>query len=277
MNFYGPETTEQHTLTGRVIPLFEAMQLAVNKASGRPLKERVHSAVLPEWMHNLCDKITTNLFKGLVDAAPRDNVVNAHNFGVMIGILLRGVVFYVKDVPAILEKDGLTNLSPEREAKFEKLAGLPQLFEKATEFFKKPVTDGETLVDAGAEHLGRKAEELMANFGKVMLYLFNRPVQEQAAFLDGVAKGFKVFLNNEAEFAGNKRRLNVYLALLISWPEIAEMQKSEPAKTRKDLLEWLEKQEGELLFEDPKNFYYLCDEISLDMGPPGHPAKAPVA
>jgi hypothetical protein len=275
MNFYGTQTNEQHTLAGRLIPLLEALWLAIAKATGQPAMEPRYSELLPGWTHNLCAKTTTTLFKGLVEAAPRDNVVNARNYGCMIGILLRGVVFYMKEVPAILEKDGLLNLTPERESKLEQLAGLPQLFAMASDFFNKPISDGDTLIEAGAEQVNKKADELAAGFGQVMLYLLNRPVSEQSAFLDGIARGFKIFLNNDGEFAGDKRRLEAYLALFAYWPEIAEMQKSQPPKTRLTLLNWLEAQEEKQLFDDPKNFFFLCDEIGLDMTAPGHPSKTP--
>jgi hypothetical protein len=61
------------------------------------------------------------------------------------------------------------------------------------------------------------------------------------------------------------------------WPEIAEMQKAEPPKTCRFLLDWLEKQEGKQFFEDEKQFYGLCGEIGLVMARPGHPRKEPPA
>ena len=63
--------------------------------------------------------------------------------------------------------------------------------------------------------------------------------------------------------------------LLMLWPEIAEMQKSDPPKTCKFLLDWLEKQEAKQLVNDEKQFNGLCWEIGLVMAPPGHPRKSP--
>lgn len=53
----------------------------------------------------------------------------------------------------------------------------------------------------------------------------------------------------------------------MSWPEIVEMQMAQPPRTRRDLLEWLDKQESRQLFEDPKVFYELCGDIGLDLAP----------
>ena len=276
MNFYGSETTEQHTLAGRAIPLMEAMWFAVSKAVGQPAAEPMHSKILPVWTHNLCDKLTTTIFKGLVTAAPRDQVVKAHNYGYLIGILLRGVVFWVKEAPEKLKQDGLMDLTPEQDKKLEQVAGLPVLFAAASAFFQKPITDGDALMEAGADRTQKKVEEMTAQFLQMGRHLLNRPIEEQCEFLNGIAKGFRSFLNPAGEFAGDKRRVEVYLALLRYWPEIAEMQQAEPPKTRKDLLDWLEKAEGQQFSEDPKNFYTLCDEIDLDLAGPGHPFKAPV-
>ena len=91
-----------------------------------------------------------------MEAAPRDNVINARNYGCIIGILLRAVVFYVKEVPALLEKDGLLNLTPERESKLEKLAGLPQPYSIASDFFQKPIADSDKLIQAGTNRWRRK-------------------------------------------------------------------------------------------------------------------------
>ena len=59
--------------------------------------------------------------------------------------------------------------------------------------------------------------------------------------------------------------------LLTYWPEIEEMRQSQPPRTRKFLLEWLEKEEGKQLVRDEKVFYALCDDIGLDLTIPAIP------
>ena len=49
MNFDGGQADEQHTIAGRLIPLMEALHIAVAQASGQPLIERHSSKALPEW------------------------------------------------------------------------------------------------------------------------------------------------------------------------------------------------------------------------------------
>jgi hypothetical protein len=271
MNFYGKESGPQHTITGRVIPLCEAMHRAILKASDRPLEEPRHSVCLPDWVHKLCDELTKTIFKGMIESDPRENKFVARDYGRIVGFILRGVVFYVKEVPALLKDDGLLDLTDERAEKLKKEAGLPMLFAMASQTFQKPIANEEALIQEGGERVKEKGEELLKGFFLIGRHLLNQPIEEQHEFLCGIPEGFVSFLNNQGEFAGKRRMFEIFLLLAMHWPEIAEMQKEQPAKTRKYLLEWLEKEEGKQLVEDAKVFYAICDDIGLDMAPPGHP------
>jgi hypothetical protein len=271
MNFYGAETTEQHSLNGRLIPIMEALWLSMKRATGQPPQEAKYSTVLPPWAHKLCDKQMTTIFKNYVKAAPGDNRIVARHYGQIMGFLVRGVLFYFNEMRPQVEKEGLSDLIREQQNKMEEISGLPMLFSVASVFLQKPVAGGADLIEAGTENAEGKAKEQMARHVLTLRYLLERPVEEQYEFLQGIPEGFKAVLNLRGEFTGDKRRLEVYLALFHYWPEIAEMQQAQPPKTRKFLLDWLEKQVGAPLVEDDKQFYEVCDEIDLDMAPPGHP------
>jgi len=76
MNFYGPKSTEQHTIAGRGIPLTEAVYLAILKASEQLFEEPKYSAALPDWVHKICAKLTETILKNVVGMAPgKNNVV----------------------------------------------------------------------------------------------------------------------------------------------------------------------------------------------------------
>jgi hypothetical protein len=273
MNFYGPENRDEHTLAGRLIPLAESLYHAIMKAGGQPVSEPNYSVRIPVWCHNICDQFTKSIFRGLVDVAPKGKEFNARNYGRIVGMLLRGASFWFKDAPAQLKQEGLLDLSPEQEQKLEKMAGLELLFTVASQRFAKPVANQEELLQAGQEQLEAKAGQLMSGGLVVLKFLASQPIAEQHKFLCGIPEGFNLILDNRADFTGKRSRYEVYLLLLRYWPEIAEMQQAKPAKTRRDLLEWLEKQEGRQLFEEAKTFYELCGDIDLDLAPPGHPSK----
>ena len=174
----------------------------------------------------------------------------------------------------MVKREGFSDLSEEQQGRLKEISGLPMLLSVAGEFFQKPISNENELIGITTESVGAKSKELAEGFRAIVTYLLERPVEEQYEFLQGIPEGFKAFLDLQGDFTGNKRRIEIYFALMQYWPEIAEMQKAQPPKTRKYLLEWLEKQEEKPLVTDPKQFYEVCDEIDLDLAPPGHPANS---
>ncbi|HWN95775.1 MAG TPA: hypothetical protein VNT99_12130 [Methylomirabilota bacterium] len=272
MNFHGPESGDEHTLSGRLIPLFEAFQRAIKKAAKQPLPEPKYSVSLPVWCHKICDQLTKTVFKSLVGVAPQGEF-DARHYGRLLGMLLRGAAFVFKEAPAQIKREGLSDLSPAQEQKLEKMAGLEVLFRVGSERFQKPIHNEDELVEAGQAHIQDQMRQFMGQGIVVMQYLVNRSAQEQHEFLCGIPEGFVGLIDSQGEVAGRSKRYEMYLRLLGYWPEIAEMQRAQPPKTRHDLLEWLEQREGRALFEDAKVFYELCGDIDLDLAPPGHPQK----
>lgn len=149
MNFYGTESTSEHTLAGRLIPLVEALARAVARAAKQPLSESKYSTQLPAWCHNICDQLTKTIFRNLIHVAPKPGKFDAQNYGCMAGMLPRAVSFIFKDAPTVLKRDGLLDLSPERERKIEKAAGIELLFPVASEQFQQPMTNEDELLAAG--------------------------------------------------------------------------------------------------------------------------------
>ena len=102
-------------------------------------------------------------------------------------------------------------------------------------------------------------------------YALQQPVEDVFQFLSGLPEGFKCFLKSDGEFAKTGKRTEIFLLLLTYWPEIEEMRRAQPPVTRRFLLDWLEKQEGKTLCESECIFCAICNDIGLDMAPPGHP------
>lgn len=82
MNFYSAKNGNDHTISGRLIPLAEAVLLSVAKAANQPLPEQKYSKTPPPWTHNLCDQLTIilifiprALLRGVLCA--RRQIVNA--------------------------------------------------------------------------------------------------------------------------------------------------------------------------------------------------------
>ena len=80
-------------------------------------------------------------------------------------------------------------------------------------------------------------------------------------------------MDTEGQFTGDRGRTNLYINLLVHWTEIAAMQKAEPAKSRRDLQQWLIAEAKIPISNDEDWFDHLCDEIGLVMKGVGRPVS----
>jgi hypothetical protein len=276
VNFYGKTDGPEYQLFGRVAPICETLLLAFSRATGKTPQPSSLSNAMPEWCHSIADRLVLTVLKRLAGLSPGGKF-DARNFGRIVGVLLRGFIHFTKEVPAQLKREGLLNLDPENEKKVEAMFDMPAILAFFNEKSGKSISNEDELVEAGSAELEKRAKAQAEALFSVVCYLLARPVAEQHEFLCGIPEGFVLMLDNDGGFSGQRPRTDLYSRLLMYWPEIAEMQKAEPPKTCKFLLDWLEQQEGKQLVEDEKQFYGLCGEIGLVMAPPGHPRKSPVA
>lgn len=272
MNFYGTTVGPQHTLFGRVAPMMEAMRLAICRAAEQPLPPVQLAHDLPPWVHRIADELTRTVFKGIVNLAPATKKYHARKNGQLVGLLIRMVIFYWKDASAIWEREGLNKLTPEQEAKLEKMTGWEAACQHTSQMAGRPITTKKQVMKFWRQRLGEFALRMAKTNWTLINYTLHQPVEDIFQFISGIPEGFRCFLRTDGEFAKQGKRTEVYFVLLTYWPEIREMQQSQPPLTRPFLLEWLEKQEGKEL-SDEKIFSGICDDIDLDMSPPGHPFK----
>jgi len=270
-------TEPQKTIAGRVIPLVEAFQRGVDKARGKALGEPKLSSCLPSWCHSIAERFAKTIFKSTIALDPKGQF-DARNFGRIVGVLLRGLVFIYKEAEPLLRKEGLWEMDKEREEKIEKAMGTELVFPIVSEKVGRPVTNEDELTSVLEGEAGKRVGNLLEMVEKPLLHILGQSVRQQHQFLRGIPEGFISLLNSGGTFTGDRGRTNMYILLLMCWPEIAEMQKADRPKSRKHLLEWLEKIEGTAkepvqLVVDEKTFYDLCDDIGLVMKQPGPPLK----
>jgi len=273
MNFYSTTVGPQHTLFGRVPPLMDAMRLAISRAAEQPLPPVQFADSLPPWIHNIADELTCTVFKGIVNMAPMGNKYHARKAGQIIGLLIRAAIFWSKQASVILEREGLTKLSVEQEKKLEKLIGWEFACAQASKLTGRPITTKAQVMKFWASQVTRFALHTAKIGWDLIKFAVQQPVEEVYQFFSGIPEGLKCFLNNDGDFAKTGKRTEIFIVLLIYWPEIEEMRQAKPPLTRKFLLDWLEKQEGKQVAESDKIFCALCDDISLDLAPTGHPFK----
>ena len=85
----------------------EALRLAIYRAAEQPLPAVQFVNDLPVWVHTIADEFTCTVFKGIVNMVPKGKKYHARRAGQMIGFYIRAAIFYWKDVPAVLEREGL--------------------------------------------------------------------------------------------------------------------------------------------------------------------------
>lgn len=258
------------------MPMCEALRLAVDRAAARPPAPARYAHQLPEWGHNIANELTKTVFKGLVRMAPKENQspeTSAGKAGQLVGLMIRAAIFYWKEAPAQIEREGLNKLPPAQEQKLDKVVGWELLEAQASELAGRPISGRAEVIKFHRRRMMHSMMQLIRSTFILIKLNLNRPLEEIFQFLSGLPKGFKSFLKTDGEFAGKGKRTEIFLLLLTYWPEVEEMRQSQPPKTRKFLLEWLEKEEGRQLVTDEKIFFALCDDIDLDLTIPGHPFK----
>jgi hypothetical protein len=275
MNFYGTTAGPQHTLFGRVVPAIEAMGLAVCRAAMQPLPVVQFANQLPLWVHRIADELTYTVFKEIIRLAPMSQKHNGRKTGRLVGLLIRMVLFYWKQAPAILEREGLTKLTAEQEKKLDKLVGWEPLCAHTSRMSGRPNTTRAQAKKFWLQQFQRFVWHMAKTTWTLTKFALCQPVGEVGEFLAGLAEGFKCFLNADGDFAKTGKRTEVYFALLTYWPEIEEMRQAQPPLARPYVLAWLEKQEGKQLMPSDHAFNELCNDIGLDFGLTGHPFKRP--
>jgi hypothetical protein len=272
LNFYGTVIGPQHTLCGRIVPMMAALRLAVCRVASQPLPVTDPAHPFPEWGHNIAHELTRTVFKGIVDMAPQGQRKLQNKIGRVIGLTIRMVIFYWKDVPAVIKQEGFNNLTTAQEQKIEKAFGWQLLLPQASQEAGRPIKTKSQL----RRHLVRKLTKFIRQqataSGKLIWFVLNQSPADILEFLQGLVQGFQCFLKPDGEFAFRGKRTEVYFTLLMYWPEIEEMRQAQPPVTRPFLLRWLNEQEGKE-FSDDKIFSGLCEDINLDLARPGHPFK----
>ena len=212
------------------------------RAAGKAVEPTEFSKELPGWCHSVADRLGITIFKGIVGLAPKGKF-DARNYGQMVGFMLRAITYFCKEVPAELKREGLLELDPEKEKKIEAMIDMTAILSFASEKFKRPIADESETGRSWRGGARKKGGGAGFDFACHRSDLLSVPLQNRTEFLCGIPEGFRLFLNNDGGILRQRSRTELYLLLLMFWPEITEMQKAEPQKTCKFLLDWLEKQE----------------------------------
>lgn len=224
----------------------------------------------PEWVKNICVKLRNTILKSVLKLRPKGNEVNWRNYGRCIGFIERYKIFLAKDVPRILNEEGLDNISEEDWAKIQPRLGEEQMREHYLKILERPADDKASL----SELLDIALERQMANLERqkqiAFFHVVNQSAKTAAMFWKGMSEGFQIYLNEDGEFSGDDRRADIHLELIAWQFDIEKMRKSIPPKSRKTLFGEMKKL-PEFKSKTQDWFDDVCKDLKLSIGPRGRP------
>ena len=263
--------------------------------SGRPA-EQEHEKILPEYCYNILELYKRTIFSvfaplseavGIKNKAQADTcktIAEAkqcmsfdwEKLGAVFEAGERAQRFFEKEVDGKLAEEGLLDLSAQEEEEVAQLL----------------MGDGwlaQKMAEIQAQEPGKRPEEVLEQRVQAHVEITKKAVPEwhqkalewssdaTAKYHAGVAKGAAKFLDENGELAGESKIkfVDTYQFLLIAWPEIDEMIKARPPKTRNDLWDWLTpfSYAGWIEIEDLEQLNRLCNEFKLRLKKPGAPRK----
>jgi hypothetical protein len=187
-----------------------------------------------------------------------------------MGVLKRCLAFWEHDAPR--EASTLDVISEAEWKRIEPLLGLEVL---RSDLIRRCGAAGRQ--HASTEELAEGVwKKVLDNLDKVAAWLEaeagKQPPELQAQYWAGVAEGFKALVDDDGKFTVETARTNTYTNLLTAWVETEEMRR-QGQTTRRDLYAWLKGRFPETPMGDEDWFCDVCDDIGLQMKPPGPPRK----
>ena len=121
----------------------------------------------PDWAKIICGKLRRTILKSVLRLKPKSATeINWRNYGRCIGIMERHKTFLFVDVPRILEKEGINDISPEKWEKIQPLLGDESAREYYLKALSRPADDPAPLAELAelASHLLRSNNSCPLSF-----------------------------------------------------------------------------------------------------------------
>lgn len=263
---------------------------------GRPNEEQ-HQKILPDYCYNILELYKRTIYKGYVpiseaifikdkeraatcktiSEAKEIMTIDWEKLGQVFSIGERGMMFFENEAEQKLKQDGLLDLTPNQDDDIYKLVFGDRWAEKRkTEIqAQEPAKPLEEIIVERLFAIEATAKRAVPEWHQKALEWDAEAVTK---FHAGVAKGSAAFLDKDGELVGEKKikLRDTYEMLLTGWPEIEEMLKADPPKTRNHLWEWLRPFSYALWIEiqDLEQLNRLCTAIKLTLKEPGAPCKS---
>lgn len=218
--------------------------------------------VLPEWCVCIAQQLRKTVFKRVIELDPKQTV-DWYKYGKLIGVMDRFESWVAFDVPEVIKREGLDQLTPAQESKVESVFNDAESRREIGKRLGRKIKAHESS-DALADELeGKQAAAFKNIIQNAERLAAGQKPKNRAKFLQGRAEGFKLFLDEDGGFAGDRGRSNLYIELLALREEIEKLAAVKPRMTRPELHKWLLTEGQVKMSNNPEWFDHFCDEIQL--------------
>jgi hypothetical protein len=273
-------------------PIQTETQWVIN---GRPNATH-HKKILPEYCYNILELQRRTIYKVFspisqaisfkskkkalkcktVREAKKCMTIDWEKMGSVFAMGERVQMFYQNELQQTLKRDGFLNLKKKGELELlELVCGDRWIKNKIAELKDK-------MTQPLAEKIPSSHIEAATKMPTKAVTTWHERAREWSPeavtqYHTGVTKGSDGFLDKNGELKGEKKikLRETYDFLLIAWPEIQEMLKADPPKTRNHLWEWLKafSYAKWIEIEDLEQLNRLCNEMKIKLKKPGAPRK----
>jgi len=233
---------------------------------------------LPDWAKKIVTKLGKTIIKPVLKLRPSPKFTY-QDYGKIIGLVSRGITFYREDARKTIEAEGLDKINDEV---WEKFQPSDQLRVHVIKQLGRTVSEDEILEHLIDELTEQRIKLLEDTRTRSFQEMARRGAKDNAMFFKGIEQGYKIFMDEDGHFCGDRGRTEIYMELISSVYEIEKMRRILPARNDSDLYEhlkpWYRFPNGQEAGIDWLRD--VCDDISLYMtgkrGRPPGPQRAPV-
>jgi hypothetical protein len=264
--------------------------------TGRPNEEQ-HQKILPDYCYNIFDLQRRTIFKAFapisevitfkdkeravackkIEEAKQFMTIDWEKLGSVIEMGERSLRFLEIEMEEKLRREGLSELTLKKDNEIYRL-----VFGDCG--MKRKMAEIQTQAPEGfiKEIFGKRNNALVETIKKAVAEWHQKAVEWEpeavTKFHAGVLKASDGFLDKNGDLKGERKikLKKTYELLLIAWPEIEEMLKADPPKTRNYLWDWLLPFSYAYWIEiqDLEQLNRLCTAIKLTLKEPGAPCKS---
>jgi hypothetical protein len=164
-------------------------------------------------------------------------------------------------------------MADEQLENIESRLGLDKIRARLIQFLNRPVTDDEPLEKLCDEARAKVFENLDRHKEIAFRHVAQQRPKIASLFFKGVAEGYELFVDERADFCGDRGRTDVYLNLLSCFIEVEKLRRTLPPTTRSEYYDRLTK-----VFKLPPKAYDwfndVCDDIKFPLNDLGRKRRA---